>query len=118
MKNILIFSGMAILLFLIFKFMNGGVKAVDKTQVLKMIQEGALVIDVRSPEEFASGHYQNAINIPVDQVQSRIKEFGNPDTKIVLYCRSGGRAGSAKGVLDSKGFKNVVNAGGLSDMPK
>jgi phage shock protein E len=54
----------------------------------------------------------------VDEVQRRISEFGNnKDKEIILYCRSGGRAGSAKQMLESAGYKKVTNAGGLTDMP-
>ncbi|HMV43426.1 MAG TPA: rhodanese-like domain-containing protein [Leptospiraceae bacterium] len=100
------------------RFLNKGVGAVDKKDVIDYIKGGALIVDVRSGEEYASGHYANAKNIPVDQVESRLSEFGDKERKIVVYCRSGGRSGRAKGILDANGFKNVVNGGGLSDMPE
>lgn len=90
----------------------------DKKEVISHIKEGALIVDVRSGEEYASGHYANAKNIPVDQVESRLKEFGDKDRKIVVYCRSGGRSSKAKSILEANGFKNIVNGGGLSDMPE
>ncbi len=104
--------------FLALKLFNGGVGAVDKKEVISFIKEGALIVDVRTDEEFAFGHYANAKNIPVDQVESRLKEFGDKERKIVVYCRSGGRSSKAKGILEANGFKSIVNGGGLSDMPE
>lgn len=115
----LIYLAMGVLgIFLALKLFNGGVSAVDKKDVISYIKEGALIVDVRTTEEYASGHYQNAKNIPVDQVESRIKDFGNKEGKVVVYCRSGGRSSKAKAILEANGFTNVVNGGGLSDMPE
>ena len=72
-------------IFFALKIFNGGISAVDKKEVISYIKEGALIVDVRSGEEYASGHYQNAKNIPVDQVESRLKDFGNKDGKVVVY---------------------------------
>jgi rhodanese-related sulfurtransferase len=57
------------------------------------------------------------LNIPVNEIQARAKELGGPETPIVLYCASGARSGYAARLLASAGFKKVVNAGGLYDMP-
>ena len=100
--------------FLALRLFNGGIGAVDKKEVISHIKEGALIVDVRSGEEYASGHYANAKNIPVDQVESRLKEFGDKDRKIVVYCRSGGRSSKAKSILEANGFKNIVNGLGKS----
>jgi len=115
----LIYLAMGVLgVFLALRLFNGGIGAVDKKEVISHIKEGALIVDVRTGEEYASGHYANAKNIPVDQVESRLKEFGDKDRKIVVYCRSGGRSSKAKSILEANGFKNIVNGGGLSDMPE
>jgi phage shock protein E len=57
------------------------------------------VIDVRTPEEFSGGHYPNAINIPLDNVQQRINEFIGMPKPIVAYCRTGNRSGTAVSIL-------------------
>ena len=80
------------------------------------VKEGALVVDVRTPDEFASGHYDGATNIPVQELKNRISELGAKDRAIVVYCRSGARAGTAKTTLTKDGFTNVLNAGGLADL--
>lgn len=73
-------------------------------------------IDVRTPEEFASGHYPDALNHPVELImQGRFPELAK-DTEIILYCRSGARAGMAQQILQQAGFTNVTNKGGLSDL--
>ncbi|WP_158586490.1 rhodanese-like domain-containing protein [Leptospira stimsonii] len=92
-------------------------EASDKNKVEEWISGNALVVDVRTPQEFESGHYTNAVNIPLDQISSRLEEFGPLDRKIVLYCRSGRRSQEALKVLQSKGFSNAINAGGLTDLP-
>ncbi len=81
------------------------------------IKAGAKVIDVRTTEEFNEEHYPNAINIPVDQLRNRLGELGGKNESIVLYCASGSRSAFAAKILKSAGYTEVVNAGGLDDMP-
>jgi phage shock protein E len=73
-----------------------------------------LVIDVRSAEEYAAGHVPGAVNIPQDQVASRLAEIPK-DKEVVLYCRSGRRAGLAADTLEANGYKNLQLLQG--DMP-
>ncbi|MCB1177770.1 MAG: rhodanese-like domain-containing protein [Leptospiraceae bacterium] len=107
----------ALVLWTVMSFMRKGDK-MSATAVKTKIDTGALIVDVRTAGEYAGGHYPNAINIPLDQVQARISEFGgDKNREIVVYCLSGGRSASAKRILESAGYKNVTNAGGLGDMP-
>ena len=79
-----------------------------------MIEEGALLIDVRSAEEFTAGHIEGAVNIPhsdVDRLAALIGEDKGRAT--VVYCRSGGRAGQAQTALAERGYTHVFNASGL-----
>ena len=72
------------------------------------VAKGALMVDVRTPEEFASGSVKGAINIPLNEVEIRINEFkGKP--AVVVFCRSGNRSGQAKEILENNGIKNVIN---------
>ncbi|PJZ47045.1 rhodanese-like domain-containing protein [Leptospira brenneri] len=89
----------------------------NQTQLKEKIDAGALVVDVRTVAEFQSGHFPGAVNIPVDQVSKRLDEFGDKNKSIIVYCASGGRSGSAKSFLESVGYRDVTNAGGLSNMP-
>lgn len=84
--------------------------------VAEKIKAGAQVVDVRSVEEFRDGGYAGAVNIPVQELGRRIGELekGRP---VVLYCASGARSGVAARMLKQAGFADVINAGGLGDMP-
>ena len=76
-------------------------------------------IDVRTQEEWNSGHLEEAIHIPHEDIAARIGDItSNKDATIHLYCRSGGRAGRAKSALEAIGFTNVVNDGGYEDIMK
>jgi phage shock protein E len=81
------------------------------------IKAGALVVDVRSDDEYGDEHFPKALNIPVGELQSRAGELGPKDRAIVLYCASGARSAMGARILKSLGFTDVMNAGGLSDMP-
>lgn len=85
--------------------------------ILDMIKSGAKIVDVRTMEEFEDEHYPNAVCIPVNELQARMNELGDRTTPIVVYCASGSRSGYAARVLSMAGYKKVVNAGGLWDMP-
>ena len=79
------------------------------------VAKGALMVDVRTPEEFASGSVKGAINIPLNEVESRINEFkGKP--AVVVFCRSGNRSGKAMEYFKSEGMTDVYNGGGYNDM--
>jgi phage shock protein E len=95
--------------------------AKDPAQARTMIANGAVVIDVRTPDEFATGHVPNAVNIPVQELPSRFGEVdklvhGEKGAPIVVYCKSGGRAAKAKTALDAAGYEKVVNGGGFKDL--
>jgi phage shock protein E len=76
-----------------------------------------VILDVRTPEEFAQGHVPGAINIPHDKLADRIAELtGAKDKDIVLYCHSGRRAGLAAETLKEKGFAKLLHLEG--DMQK
>ena len=65
--------------------------------------DAPLLLDVRTPEEFAAGHVPGAINIPHDQLASRLSELDS-QRWVLVYCQSGRRAGLAEGVLSLAGF--------------
>ena len=84
----------------------------------ELVKNGALLVDVRTPGEYQTGHIEGAINIPVSEVESRLKEFGDKEQNIVVYCRSGARSGRARSMLLSQGFKKVYNLGGIGRWPR
>jgi rhodanese-related sulfurtransferase len=69
------------------------------------------VLDVRTPQEFAEGHVPGAVNVPYDQVASRLAEVPK-DKDVVLYCRSGRRAGLAADVLAAQGYTRLSHLEG------
>ena len=75
-----------------------------------LVNEGAFLVDVRSPGEFAEGNVKGSTNIPLDQVSSTLDKFKGKE-KIVVFCRSGIRSGQAKTILEQNGFTNVTNGG-------
>jgi phage shock protein E len=76
------------------------------------VRKGALVIDVRSPEEYASRHLEGTLNIPLGELSSRIgTACPNKNCVILLHCLSGGRSGMGVGTLKSLGYSNVQNLG-------
>jgi NADPH-dependent 2,4-dienoyl-CoA reductase/sulfur reductase-like enzyme/rhodanese-related sulfurtransferase len=77
---------------------------------------GPIVIDVRTPEEYAMGAYPGSVNIPLDILPNRLDELGTKDRDITLYCASGARSAYGKRILDQSGFTNVRNGGGIMQM--
>jgi phage shock protein E len=86
--------------------------------IKEKIAAGARIIDVRSVAEFKDGAYPGAVNIPLSLIPLKLKELEPRETPIVLYCASGARSGQAARLLKAAGFTDVVNAGGLDDMPR
>jgi phage shock protein E len=86
--------------------------------IKEKIAAGAKIVDVRTPDEFMDGAYPGAVNIPLGALPQRLAELGPKTTPLVLYCASGARSGQAMRLLKQAGFADVVNAGGLDDMPK
>ena len=79
-------------------------------QAKNLISEGAILVDVRSPAEYAASHIEKAINIPLENIQNDDRLKGKTT---VLYCRTGMRSGSAKKQLEQLGNKEVYNLGGM-----
>ena len=80
-------------------------------------QGGAIILDVRTPEEFKTGHIAAAINIPVDQVKGVISDLKKKNKPVITCCRSGARSRMAKSVLEAAGLK-VYNGGAWDSLEK
>lgn len=74
------------------------------------LSKGAYIVDVRSPQEFKSGHVKGSVNIPLETIQQKTGQLKGKEY-IVTCCRSGNRSGVAKSILQAKGFNNVINGG-------
>jgi phage shock protein E len=89
------------------------VQPLSQEQLLSAPPAGALILDVRSEAEFGSGHVPGAINIPHDQLASRLSDLDSEMARpVVVYCRSGKRAGIASAVLLAAGYTNVLHLEG------
>ena len=81
------------------------------SQAHALVQEGAVLLDVRTPAEFQAGHLSGAVNIPVAELGARVAELGPRTTPVVTYCHSGVRSTRAAATLRGLGFSKVLNLG-------
>lgn len=79
------------------------------------LKGGAVIVDVRSPTEYASGHIEGSLNIPLQELGNKISNLDKNKT-VLLCCASGSRSGMAVAILKGKGFRNVINAGPWSNL--
>ncbi|NUO47381.1 MAG: rhodanese-like domain-containing protein [Polyangiaceae bacterium] len=86
---------------------------VSAAEARRLITGGAKLVDVRSPGEFASGHIDGAVNIPVQEIERRMSELGPKDTTVILYCQSGARSALAARRLKDAGYASVHNLGAM-----
>ncbi|MDW7692212.1 rhodanese-like domain-containing protein [Flammeovirgaceae bacterium SG7u.111] len=89
------------------KKMLGG-PSVDLGEV---ISQGAVIIDVRTPGEYKSGHVKGSVNIPLDKVSANIDKIKKYNKPIITCCASGMRSGSAASILRKNGLEEVYNGG-------
>ncbi len=82
----------------------------DNSALTAAIKNGAFLVDVRTPGEFASGSVKGAVNIPLDLVSNQLSKFKGKKN-IVVFCRSGSRSSQAKRILEQNGIQNVINGG-------
>ncbi len=95
----------------------------DPQLAKKLVSQGAILLDVRSQGEWDERHLEGANHIPIDEFSSRMADISqltsNDKSKpVVVYCKSGGRAGRAKKMLLKAGYTQVTNMGGISDWPQ
>lgn len=82
----------------------------------ELVQQGALILDVRSKGEYAGGHIKGSINISVDTLNNNLNKLKNKEQTIITCCASGMRSASAKSILKSQGYTKVYNGGGWSSL--
>jgi phage shock protein E len=76
----------------------------------ELVQNGAIIIDVRTKGEFQGGHIRNSINIPLSNLQGSLSKL-KKNKPVITCCASGSRSSSAKSILKSNGFESVHNGG-------
>lgn len=82
------------------------------------LRDGWKLVDVREPYEYEQGHIKGAVNKPLSEFRTILKDCcDDPDAKIMVYCRTGARSGMAAQILQMNGF-DVENIGGIIHYPK
>lgn len=71
----------------------------------QLVQNGAVIIDVRSASEYKSGHIPGSLNIPVDSIKSKVEEIRKKNKPVITCCRSGARSGIAQSILSNAGIE-------------
>ena len=102
---ILIIIGIIIILIIRKKFF-------DNTNYKEILDNGGIIIDVRSEHEFLTGNIEGSINIPLDKITSTLNKINDKNKTIITCCASGIRSGMAKRILKSKGYHEIYNGGG------
>ena len=88
-------------------------KDITKEELETYIKKGAVIIDVRSPQEYREGHINGAISIPDYQIKKSIQRFvDKKDVLIILYCSTGHRSQKSQQILENIGYTNVYNVYG------
>lgn len=103
-----------LLAFLLYRFIGPikGMKNLSAADFSEQIKQGErMIIDVREPHEFRRGHLPGAVNIPLSQLPSRMKEVPS-DRRLFLYCQSGMRSKQAARLLSKQGFTGLSNLRG------
>ena len=95
-------------------------RQINMDEAITMMEEetGYIILDVRTPEEFAERHIPGAINVPNETIGTdEIPELPDKDQLILVYCRSGNRSKQASEKLVALGYTNIVEFGGINDWP-
>ena len=95
-------------------------RQINMDEAITMMEEESsyIILDVRTPEEFADKHIPEAINIPNETISTEeIPELPDKDQLILVYCRSGNRSKQASEKLAALGYTNIVEFGGINDWP-
>lgn len=87
-----------------------------KVDYAGLVKQGAIILDVRSKGEYASGHIKGSINISVDTLSNNLSKLKDKNKPIITCCASGMRSASAKSILRSNGYSIVHNGGGWSSL--
>ena len=117
MRKYLVIAALAVAGLFIFGFGGGksGLVSYEELQAQLAKKENFVLLDVRTPEEFAEGHIAGAVLLPYDQVEQKAAGMlPEKEKPIIVYCRSGRRSAIAADALRGLGYKDVQDFGGIS----
>lgn len=92
-------------------------RRISPAQAMDHMKNGALILDVRGADEYSKVRIKEAVNIPLDRLESTADEIEDKSAKILVYCRSGQRSARAARLLVDLGFTDVYDIGGILDWP-
>lgn len=96
---------------------SDSISAIDTKNRLEE-DKNIVLLDVRTPEEYAEIRIPNSVLVPLDKIKNKIeKQIADKNTEIIVYCHSGMRAATASKILQSMGYNNVKNLGGIMYWP-
>lgn len=98
----------------IFKNLFGTKEEID---FKKLVNEGAVIIDVRTPQEYRQGHVSSSMNIPLDEIRMSAFELRKKHKRVITVCRSGARSGTAESILSASGIE-CYNGGPWDSLEK
>ena len=85
------------------------------TGVVKYLNtENAVLLDVRTKEEYEAGHIENSVNIPLQSIEAAEEKIADKSAPLFVYCQSGARSKKAVAALKTMGYVNIINIGGIS----
>src|SRR5690349_10511759 len=87
-----------------------------KVDYAALVEQGAIILDVRSKNEYAGGHIKGSINISIDLLNNNLNKLKDKNKPIITCCASGIRSASAKSILKSNGFTQVYNGGSWNSL--
>ncbi|MDF1563100.1 MAG: rhodanese-like domain-containing protein [Deltaproteobacteria bacterium] len=111
-----IIIGVVVALFLLLKMSQR--PDIDGAAAARLAKEGALLLDVRSANEFSVGSLPGARNISVHDLQKRMAEVGPKERGVVVFCLSGSRSAVAAKALKAAGYTKVHNLGAMARYPR
>ena len=92
-----------------------GADSIKADEAMVLAEDGAILIDVRSAEEFAEKSVEGSVNIPVDQIEEGLANY-DKDSTLIFYCSAGSRAAKAVEAAEAMGFTNIYNLGSIDDL--
>jgi len=100
--------------------MFGAIKSLlgigPKVDFSELLKKDGIIVDVRTKGEYNGGNIKGSLNIPLDQLANSLGKLKDKNTPIITCCASGMRSANAKMILKSKGYTNVHNGGGWSNL--
>lgn len=113
LNNVILAVAITVALYGAWRLLGASAPRVDPGVLSEAVSAGAVLVDVRTPGEFAAGHVAGARNIPLGDLSRQASKLGSKKRPVLVYCRSGSRSRSAKGVLERAGFEQVIDLGSL-----